>query len=78
MAEQSARYCVSWPSAVTTVLQRAEPFSPRCLPSPQELHMVADKVRPVLPELVQALEGYHLHSPDGWVTTAGCVTRAGG
>lgn len=37
----------------------------------QELHLVVEKVQPLLPALLPALEAYHLHSADGWITTAG-------
>ena len=37
----------------------------------QELHFVVGKVQPALPDVLAALERYHLHSADGWITTAG-------
>jgi hypothetical protein len=40
---------------------------------PQELHSAAETVRPRLEELAGALGNYHLHSPDGWITSAGWV-----
>lgn len=46
----------------------------------RELHMVAEKVKPALPTLITALEAYHLHTPDGWITTAGfmaCCNKTG-
>ena len=36
-----------------------------------ELHVVVAKVLPALPALLSALQNYHLHSADGWITTAG-------
>ncbi len=41
---------------------------------------MAHSVAPQLPALLDACKGYHLHSPDGWITTAGFMTackRAG-
>jgi len=40
----------------------------------EELHIVCEKVMPVLPMLLKALSGYHLHSPDGWIQSAGFMT----
>jgi len=40
----------------------------------EELHMVVEKVRPKLEELLTALEKYHLHCEDGWVSSAGFLT----
>jgi chitinase domain-containing protein 1 len=37
----------------------------------RELHLVVSKVQPALPALLTALQNYHLHSADGWITTAG-------
>jgi len=39
----------------------------------KELHMVVAKVQPAMTDLLQALEMYHLHSADGWITTTGWV-----
>ncbi|EFJ40529.1 hypothetical protein VOLCADRAFT_108109 [Volvox carteri f. nagariensis] len=41
-----------------------------------ELHAVAHAVSPLLPALLEACRAYHLHSPDGWITTAGFMTAA--
>ncbi|GIL47914.1 hypothetical protein Vafri_4542 [Volvox africanus] len=45
-------------------------------PALDELHAVAHVVSPLLPALLEACRGYHLHSPDGWITTAGFMTAA--
>lgn len=37
---------------------------------------MAHTVAPQLPALLDACRSYHLHSPDGWVTTAGFMTCA--
>ncbi|GAX72960.1 hypothetical protein CEUSTIGMA_g415.t1 [Chlamydomonas eustigma] len=39
----------------------------------KELHLVVEKVEPALTDLLKALEGYHLYSPDGWITSAGFI-----
>eukprot|EP00955_Chlamydomonas_euryale_P060252 357663-Chlamydomonas_euryale.AAC.4 len=57
-------------NGVATLLQLwLTPF-----PDLQELHIVCEKVMPVLPMLLKALSGYHLHSPDGWIQSAGFMT----
>lgn len=48
-----------------------KPVVPHTAVHTQELHMVCEKVNPSMPALVEALDSYHLHSPDGWIQTAG-------
>ncbi|GLC40272.1 hypothetical protein PLESTM_001032000 [Pleodorina starrii] len=45
-------------------------------PALDELHAVAHVIAPSLPALLDACRAYHLHSPDGWITTAGFMTAA--
>ncbi|PNW85901.1 hypothetical protein CHLRE_03g200700v5 [Chlamydomonas reinhardtii] len=45
-------------------------------PALDELHAVAYVVSPQLPALMDACNSYHLHSADGWITTAGFMTAA--
>lgn len=59
-------------AATFTVTQ----YVPTADPALDELHAVAHTVAPQLPALLDACRSYHLHSPDGWVTTAGFMTCA--
>lgn len=45
---------------------------PRCFS--QELHEAAAAVAPRMMELMHSLSTYHLHCPDGWITTTGFLT----
>lgn len=42
----------------------------------QELHEVVEVVRPHLEAIMDACGAYHLHHPDGWITSAGYITAA--
>ncbi|GFR53270.1 hypothetical protein Agub_g16061, partial [Astrephomene gubernaculifera] len=45
-------------------------------PALDELHAVAHTIAPRLSELLSACRAYHLHSPDGWITTGGFMSAA--
>eukprot|EP00798_Chlamydomonas_sp_ICE-L_P001897 gene1897-33308_t len=43
----------------------------------EELHEVVKFVQPHIEAIVKSCNDYHLHAPDGWITSAGFVTCSG-
>lgn len=41
----------------------------------EEVH-VSRELLDQMPEVIKACQGYHLHCPDGWITTSGFVVSA--